>query len=95
MTLPQVLGAGEGEVARSRPGPQFLGQFPYKSCQRSLTPKKVTGHKWPYNIVPSAAPKRRVSLKRRQTAGARPQILLWRLKIRLGPKLKLWIFLFI
>ena len=51
------------------PGPKFMGQFPYKSCQRSLTPKKVTGHKWPYNLAPASAPKRRVSLKRRQAAG--------------------------
>ena len=64
-----VLGPNEPALQKVEPGPKFLGQFPYKSCQRSLTPKKVTGHKWPYNLAPASAPKRRVSLKRRQVAG--------------------------
>ena len=64
-----VLGPNEPTLQKVEPGPKFLGQFPYKSCQRSLTPKKVTGHKWPYNLAPASAPKRRVSLKRRQAAG--------------------------
>ena len=64
-----VLGPNEPELRKVVPGPKFMGQFPYKSCQRSLTPKKVTGHKWPYNLAPATAPKRRVSLKRQQAAG--------------------------
>ena len=64
-----VLGPNEPALQKVEPGPKFLGQFPYKSCQRSLTPKKVTGHKWPYNLAPASAPKRRVSLKRSQAAG--------------------------
>ena len=64
-----VLGRNEPELEKVEPGPKFIGQFPYKSCQRSLTPKKVTGHVWPYNVAPASAPKRRVSLKRRQVAG--------------------------
>ena len=26
-------------------GPEFITQFPYKSCQRSKSPRKMTGHR--------------------------------------------------
>ena len=39
-----VLGRNEPELEKVEPGPKFIGQFPYKSCQRSRTPRKVTGH---------------------------------------------------
>lgn len=47
----------------------FISQFPYKSCQRSLTGRKVTGHKWPHNKSPENVPQRRVSLKRKAYTG--------------------------
>ena len=56
-------------------GPRFITQFPYKSCQRSNTPRKVTGHHWPHNKPPDTVPKRRVSLKRKKYAGNMSYIL--------------------
>ena len=47
----------------------FISQFPYKSCQRSQTGRKVTGHKWPHNKSPDNVPQRRVSLKRKAYTG--------------------------
>ena len=47
----------------------FITQFPYKSCQRSQTGRKVTGHKWPHNKSPDNVPQRRVSLKRKAYTG--------------------------
>ena len=67
-----VLGNGES-MEEKRPcgqGPEFINQFPYKSCQRSKSPRKVTGHKWPHDKAPDKAPKRRVSLKRQKYAGS-------------------------
>ena len=66
-----VLGNGES-MEEKRPcgkGPEFINQFPYKSCQRSKSPRKVTGHKWPHDKPPDKVPKRRVSLKRQKYAG--------------------------
>ena len=55
---------------RSAPtGPEFINQFPYKSCQRSKSARKVTGHKWPHDKPPTHAPQRKVSIKRKKYAG--------------------------
>ena len=64
----QIFGETDEEIV-SVSGPRFITQFPYKSCQRSNTPRKVTGHHWPNNKPPDTVPKRRVSLKRKKYAG--------------------------
>ena len=66
----RVLGDGDKDEVKATPtGPGFINQFPYKSCQRTKSPRKVTGHKWPYDKPPENAPQRRVSLKQKKYAG--------------------------
>ena len=64
----QILGEPDEDMVCSS-GPGFITQFPYKSCQRSNTPRKRTGHHWPNNKPPTTVPRRRVSIKRKKYAG--------------------------
>ena len=64
------VGVGDIDDGRAAPaGPEFISQFPYKSCQRTKSPRKMTGHKWPYDKPPGNVPQRKVSVKRKKYAG--------------------------
>lgn len=69
------VGVGDVDDGRAAPaGPEFIQQFPYKSCQRTKSPRKVTGHKWPHDKPPSNVPQRKVSIKRKKYAGRKLEI---------------------